>query len=54
MNIMLFGISCVGKTTVGKIMAEKLGYQFYDMDEETKKFYNCTLEDFVNAPYNRY
>ena len=54
MNIMLFGISCVGKTTVGKIMAEKLGYQFYDMDEETKKFYNCTLEEFVNGPYNRY
>lgn len=43
MNIILFGVSCMAKTTVGKIMAEKLGYKFYDMDEETKILYNCTL-----------
>ena len=51
---MLFGVSCVGKSTVGKIMAEMLGYQYFDLDDEIKKFYNCTLEEFVNGPYNRY
>ena len=36
MNIMLFGISNVGKTTIGRIVADKLGYDFYDLDEEIK------------------
>ena len=39
MNILLFGVSNVGKTTIGKIMAEKLGYSFYDLDDEVKKYY---------------
>jgi len=34
MRIALFGISCVGKTTVGQIMADALGYSFVDFDHE--------------------
>ena len=49
MTIYLFGTSCVGKSTTGKMLAYRLGYIFYDMDEETKAFYNTTLEDFVNT-----
>lgn len=49
MNVLLFGVSCVGKTTVGKIVANKLGWHFYDLDDEVKKYYHCTLEKFVNS-----
>ena len=49
MNILLFGISNVGKTTIGRIIAEKLGYDFYDLDEEIKKRYEMTLQEFVDS-----
>ena len=49
MNILLLGVSCVGKSSTGKILAEKLGYAFYDMDEEIKKKHHITLEEFVNT-----
>jgi shikimate kinase len=43
--IALFGITCVGKTTIGKILSEKLGYAFIDLDAEIKKYYNDTLDN---------
>lgn len=49
MTILLFGISNVGKTTTGEKLAKKLGYKFYDLDDEVKKYYNTTLEEFVNT-----
>ena len=49
MKILLFGISCVGKTSVGKILAQNLGYSFYDLDEEIKKATEMSLEEFVNT-----
>lgn len=49
MIVLLFGISNVGKSTVGKILAEKLCYDFYDLDDEIKKHYGVTLEEFVNT-----
>ncbi len=48
MNIMLFGISNVGKTVAGEILANKIGFNFYDLDEEVKRKFNTTLEAFVN------
>ena len=48
MKILLFGVSNVGKTTAGRILADKLEYDFYDLDEEVKKHYNMTLEEFVH------
>lgn len=55
MNILLFGVSNVGKTTTGQLLASKLGYIFYDMDEEVKSYLHITLEEFVNTvwPYER-
>lgn len=47
--ILLFGVSNVGKTETGKLLAEKLGFQFKDLDDEVKKYYYTTLEDFVNS-----
>lgn len=32
-NIILVGMPGCGKTTIGKLMAEKLGYEFCDLDE---------------------
>lgn len=49
MTIYLFGVSNVGKTTTGKLLSEKLGYVFYDMDEEVKRYFGITLEEFVNT-----
>ena len=37
MNIALYGFMAVGKTTIGKMLAEKLGYLFVDMDDEIVK-----------------
>jgi len=33
MNIVLTGFMCTGKTSVAKLLAEKLGYQFVDTDD---------------------
>lgn len=47
MVIMLFGITNVGKTVAGQKLSEKLGYCFYDLDEEIKKRFQTTLEKFM-------
>lgn len=39
MKILLFGITNVGKTTIGKLLSEKLNYKFDDLDEEIKRRY---------------
>lgn len=44
MNILLVGVSCVGKTTIGKRLAENLGYRFFDLDREIEKFYQKPIE----------
>lgn len=49
MTILLFGVSNVGKSITGKLLAHRLGYDFYDLDEEIKKHCNTTLEDFVST-----
>ena len=43
MIIALFGVTCVGKTTIGKIVADELGYSFFDLDAQMKLFYNDTI-----------
>ncbi|MCD8011732.1 MAG: hypothetical protein LUG99_00875 [Lachnospiraceae bacterium] len=48
-TILLFGVSNVGKTTIGSKLANKTGFSFYDLDEEVKKYYQVTLEQFVNT-----
>lgn len=54
MDILLFGVSNIGKTTMGSILADKLGYDFYDLDEEIKKKYKVTMQEFVDADWNRH
>ena len=37
MKILLFGVSNIGKSTIGKMLANRINYHFYDLDEEVKK-----------------
>ena len=36
MKIFLFGVSNVGKTTMRKLLDERLSFTFYDQDDEVK------------------
>lgn len=47
MKICLFGVSNVGKTTVGKLLAERLDIKFVDLDEEVKNRLKISLEEFL-------
>lgn len=49
MNIFLFGVSNVGKSVSGRLLADLLGYSFYALDDEVKKDQNTTLEEFVST-----
>ena len=49
MRILLFGVSNVGKTTVGKLLSDKLEIPFFDLDEAVKADQGITLEEFVNT-----
>lgn len=44
MRIFLSGVSCVGKTTVGKQLAEAVGYKFFDLDNEVEGYYGKPIE----------
>ena len=48
MKILLFGVSNVGKTTIGRLLAEKIGFGFFDLDDEVTNRLGMTLEEFVN------
>ena len=49
MTILLFGVSNVGKSITGELLAQRLGYDFYDLDEEIKKHCNTTLEELIST-----
>jgi shikimate kinase len=44
MIIYLVGLGCVGKTTIGKSLAEKMGFRFFDLDEEVENYYQKPIE----------
>lgn len=43
MRIFISGVGCVGKTTVGRRLAEELGYKFFDLDGEAEKYYGKAI-----------
>ncbi len=49
MNIFLIGYRCTGKTSVGKELAEKLGWSFADSDAEIVKEQGMTVAEMVSA-----
>ena len=48
MRIFLTGIGCVGKTTIGSILSSRLGYRFFDLDEEIERFFGISIERLQN------
>lgn len=39
MKIFLVGVSCVGKMTIGRLLADRLEYQFIDFDDEIERYF---------------
>ena len=48
MTIYLVGACCVGKTTIGRMLSQRLGFAFYDIDEEIEKYYQKPIERIQN------
>ena len=46
-NIVLIGMPGAGKTTLGKIMAKKLGRKFVDLDKEVKEETGLYSQEFI-------
>jgi shikimate kinase len=44
MRIFITGVSCVGKTSIGAILASRLGCRFYDLDKEIEGFFKTSIE----------
>lgn len=47
MNIFLIGYRCSGKTSVGKLLAGKLGWPFVDTDADIVNEHGLTIADMV-------
>jgi len=54
MKICLVGVSCVGKTTMGKRLAERLGYPFFDLDAEIEDTFGTPIERLKAALVTAY
>lgn len=48
-NIVLIGMPSCGKTTVGGLLAERLGRRLYDIDDEIESRIGCTIAEFFKA-----
>ena len=49
MKIFLVGYRCSGKTTIGKILADRINYKFLDMDRMIEQQTGSTISDLVDA-----
>jgi shikimate kinase len=49
MNIVLIGYRCTGKTTVGRLLADRTGKAFRDTDLVVEETTGTSLEDLVSA-----
>jgi shikimate kinase len=52
MILYLVGISCVGKTTIGEMLAEKLGYSFFDLNIEIERYFNKPIKRIHDEFYS--
>jgi len=49
MIIVLIGYMASGKTSIGKILAEKLSYKFIDLDDFIEEKENATIKDLFSS-----
>ena len=52
MKILIFGMGNIGKSTVGELLARKIGYDFIDMDTKIKEKYGTMLGFKMNIMIN--
>ena len=52
-NIFLVGLMGAGKTSVGKLLARRLGKTFYDSDHEIERSTNVPIADRPEPIYDR-
>ncbi len=50
MRIYIVGVACVGKSTIGELLAEKLNYKFVDFDWEVER----RMEEHITQIKNRH
>ena len=44
MRVSLVGVSCVGTTTIGRILADRRGWPFFDLAEEIERHFGLSIE----------
>ena len=44
MRVSLVGVSCVGTTTIGRILADRRGWPFFDLDDEIERHFGTSIE----------
>jgi len=44
LRISLVGVSCVGTTTIGRILADRRGCPYFDLDEEIERHFGISIE----------
>ena len=44
LRVSLVGVSCVGTTTIGRILADRRGWPFLDLDEEIERHFGLSME----------
>lgn len=51
-NIILIGMPTSGKTTLGKLLAKRLGYTFLDTDDVIRQQHGCDLKTLIDREGN--
>jgi len=54
MKIVLIGYRASGKSTLGPVLSEQLGWPLYDVDGDIQKRYGCSLTEAFNSDEDAY
>jgi len=44
LRVSLVGVSCVGTTPIGRILADRRGWSFFDLDDEIERHFGTSIE----------